>query len=1018
MVALTRFGVDASRFTIFMMITMLLAGAFSYTLLSKQEDPSVIIRTAVVSASYDGMDPEKIEALIADPIERQARKISEIDDIRTWVTPGRAVVFLDLHDSIPSEALTDVMQNIRNKMTEISHELPRGTMGPSVNTDYGDVAIASVAVTGDGYSYEELRESAKMLRKHLYTVEGVGSVELLGEQEERIWLEIDSKKLAAVGVQVKQVLSDLKNQNVVLPAGDIDVSGTRLILTANGELKTIEEVKNVLTRIPELSTSVRIEDILEVRRGNVDPKQTPTFFNGEPAIVLSVEMSDGQDLQVLGKNIQAKVHQIEQTQPVGIQYRFSTYQESKVTTSINDALMNVVQTVAVVLLVLILFLGWRSAVIVAFIVPFTVMFCVIAMGPMSIELQVVSIAAVIIALGLLVDNGLVIVEDIQNQLNRGADVREAAISASKQFSVPLAVASVTTVSAFLPLLLLEGSEGEYGYSLGAVVGVMLAGSWLSAIYFLPPLCVWMAKKQSASGDGENKLARIYGEFVQKCLPISPLILAVCAGLVVFSASLMSSIPKEMFPLSERNQYLIYMDMPKGTSISHTENEALSVIKWLGNKEFNPEVENTTLYVGDGGPRFYLALSPADKDPASAFILVNTADFEGAVVAAERAQSYLYENHPSARFKIKRLSMGGKESGIVEVKISGDDADKLLDLAKIVEDKLATAPGIIQNENDWGNKVINIEIDISQQKVRDLGVTSRDISEIMEAFYSGYHVSDFREGNYSIPMVIRANEEFRNSLEDLKSLSIPVNGALISLDQIATFVPNVELSQLRRENQRRTIKVSAKSSKLTSHELLAFIQPTLDSLNLPNTYELEIGGEIADSADVNGKLGAGLPIALLVMLAALMFQFNSVRRTTLVCLTIPLIIIGVPFGLMLMGQPLSFFGTLGMISLAGIIINNGIVLIDQIDIERESLPLAEAITIASKKRVTPILLTTLTTVVGLVPMALSGGALFEPMATLMIGGLLFGSILTLVFVPSMFYLFFNKRASFDKKMVAK
>lgn len=1006
MLALTKFGVNSSRFTVLVMIALLALGAASYQSLSKREDPSITIRTAVVSAANPGMDPIMVEELIADPIERQARKISEIKDIRSLVTPGRAIVYLDLHDTVPSEDLTDVMQNIRNKMTEITRELPSGTSGPMVNTDYGDVAIATIAVTGHGYDYSELRESAKVLRERLYTVEGVGQVELFGVQEERVWLEIDFKKLAAIGIQIRQVLADLQAQNVILPAGEIDVSGTTLILTANGELKTVEEIRQVLTRIPDLNTKVRLEDILNVRRGYADPKQTPTYFNGEPAVMLAVQMSDGQDLQVLGKNIQAKVNQVEQTQGIGIEYRFATYQESKVTKSINEALLNVLQTAAVVLLVLIVFLGWRSAVIVAFIVPFTVMFSVIAMSPMSIELQVVSIAAVIIALGLLVDNGLVIVEDIQNQIDRGVSKKEAAFSASKQFSVPLAVASVTTVSAFLPLLLLDGSEGEYGYSLGAVVGVMLVGSWISAIYLLPPLCVWIAKRSPSTENKESALERGYGRLVEKILPVSLIVLLGSYGLVFFSGSMMGGIPKQMFPLSERNQFLIYMDMEKGTAISRTEAEALAVVDWLNKGEVNPEIANNALYVGDGGPRFYLALGPVDKDPASAFILVNTYDAEGAVIAAQRAQQYLYENHPSARFKIKRLSMGGKESGIVEIKISGDDADLLLASAKQVEDAFASAPGIIQNENDWGNKVVNIEVDISQDKARDFGITSQDVSQIMEAIYSGYHVSDFREGTYSIPMVVRAGGEFRTNLEDLKSLSVPVDGKLISLDHVAAFVPKIGLSQLRRENQRRTIKVSAKSATLTAGQLLEHIQPTLEQLALPYGYEVEIAGEIADSADVNQKLAEGLPIALLVMLAAIMFQFNSVRRVTLVFLTVPLIIIGIPFGLLAMGHPLSFFGTLGMISLAGIIINNGIVLIDQIDIERQSLSLSEAISVAAKKRVTPILLTTLTTVVGLIPMALSGGSLFEPMASLMIGGLLFGSVLTLVFVPATFFLFFG------------
>ena len=1008
MLSLTKFGVDSSRFTLLSMVILVVLGTSAYFSLSKREDPSIIIRTVVVSASFPGMAPVKVEELIADPIERKARQISEIKDIRSLVSSGKTLVYLDLHDSVPSDALVDVKQNIRNKMAEVTAELPQGTSGPHVNTDYGDVSIATVAVTGDGYTYPELRDSAKFLRKQLYTVPGVGKVDLLGEQEERIWLEVDFRKLASVGIQVRQVLEDLQAQNVILPAGEIDVAGTNLILTANGELQTVEQVRNVLTRIPSLNTKVRLEDILSVRRGFADPKQTPTYYNGEPAIMLAVEMSDGQDIQVLGKRIKQKVQDVELTQGIGIQYRFTTYQESKVTKSINEALSNVFQTVVVVLLVLILFLGWRSALIVAFIVPFTVMFSIIAMGPMGIELQVVSIAAIIIALGLLVDNGLVIVEDIQNQLNRGTDVKAACFSASQQFSIPLAVASVTTVAAFLPLLLLEGAEGEYGYSLGAVVGIMLVGSWISAIYLLPPLCVWLAKKQNVQQDGENVVIRTYGKVVQRILPASLLVVVACYGLVVLSSSLMGSIPKQMFPLSERNQFLIYMDMPKGTSISQTEQEALSVVSWLGDSEANPEIANTTLYVGDGGPRFYLALSPADKDPASAFILVNTKDYQGAVVAAERAQTYLYEHYPAARFKIKRLSMGGSESGIVEVKISGTNINRLLALSKQVEDKLAEAPDMIQNENDWGNKVLKVVVDISQEKARDLGVTSQQISEIMNAFYSGYHVSDLREGTYAIPMVVRAEENFRNSLEDLQNLALPVDGKLLSLDHVAEFVPQVDVYQLRRENQQRTIKISAKSGTLTAQELLAYIQPTLDELDLSGGYEINIGGEIADSGDVNGKLAAGLPVALLVMLAAIMFQFNSVRRVTLVFMTVPLIIVGIPLGLLLLGHPLSFFGTLGMISLAGIIINNGIVLIDQIDIERKTLELREAIIVAAKKRVTPILLTTLTTVVGLTPMAISGGALFEPMAALMIGGLLIASVLTLLFVPAAFFLLFKQR----------
>ena len=363
-------------------------------------------------------------------------------------------------------------------------------------------------------------------------------------------------------------------------------------------------------------------------------------------------------------------------------------------------------------------------------------------------------------------------------------------------------------------------------------------------------------------------------------------------------------------------------------------------------------------------------------------------------------------------------MGGSESGIVDIKISGPGVDKLLALADQVEEKFAEAPNMIQNEDDWGNKVLKIIVDIAQNKARDIGVTSENVSQIMDSFYSGSQVSEFREGTYSIPIMLRAEKDFRDSLEDLENLSIPANGRLISLDQVATFIPKYELSQLRRENQQRTIKISAKSGTLPAAELLEFIQPTLDELDLSGGYSIEIAGETADSADINQKLGSGLPYAFLVMLTAIMFQFNSFRRVTLVFMTIPFIIVGAPVGLLLLNEPMSFFGTLGIISLAGIIINNAIVLIDQIDIEWKTHGLKEAIVIAAKKRVTPITLTTLTTVVGLTPMAINGGALFEPMATLMIGGLAFGSLISLFFVPTAFYLLFGTFSRFFNHVFRK
>ena len=1001
---LTRFGLRKSSLTIFLMISLLLIGLQTYIQLPKREDPAVVIRAAVVAAQFPGMAPERVEDLIAEPLERAAREIAEVEDIKTRITTGEALLTLDLFASTSAQELPEVFQNIRNKMSEAAGQLPEGTQGPFVNTDYGDVAIATVAVTGDGYSYAELWDSAEALQAGIYQLDGISKVTIQGRQEERIWLEVDSRRLASVGAQIEQVLNDLRAQNVILPAGQIDANGTTILLEANGDLETVDEVRAVLTKAGDLAGFVRLEDLMTVRRGYVDPPVDPIYFDGEPALMLSVEMAEGTDIQRIGASLRDRIADLEGTQPIGIQYRLSTFQETNVTQAVNGALSNVGQTFGVVVLVIMLFLGLRPALVIASIVPFTVAFALISMSRFGVDLEQVSIAAVIVSLGLLVDNGLVVVEDIQERISGGTDPAEAAQQSGGQFFIPLGVASLTTVAAFLPMLILEGSEGEYALSLGGVVAMMLLGSWLVAHYMLPFIASRFLKpSRKAKKTDDSRLLRWYESVVRVSLRRSLLCIIGCYALVVVAAGAFGSLKAEMFPLSERKEFLVYFDMPKGTSISETRDQALAFGEWLRDPEVNPEVRDTTTYVGTGGPRFYLSLNPADNDPASAFILVNTHSFEGAVAAADRARDYLYENVPEAQARVTRLSMGGAESGVVKIEITGPDADVLLTAASQVQGAFDQVPQLVQNQHDWGNKVPKIVADIAQDKARELGVTSQQISEIMDAYFSGASWSVFRSGSDQIPISVRASETFRDSVEDLGNLTVPSQGRFISLDQVATLVPQLEYSVIRRENEVRQITISGKSGTLSAAEVEAIIAPTLAELDLGPEYIVKVGGESADSAKTYAKLGAGLPVAFVVMLGALIFQFNSFRRTALTLMTIPLIAIGAPLALLVTGLPLSFFAVLGMISLMGIIINNAIVMIDQIDIERETLPYDEAILTGARKRMKPVMLTSLTTVLGLLPLALSGGALFEPMATLMIGGLLLASPLTLIFVPAAYRL---------------
>lgn len=1004
---LTRFGLEKSRLTILVMIGLLLLGSLTYFGIPKRENPAITVRTAIVVAQFPGMAPERVEDLIAVPLERAAREIGEVEDIETRILTGVAVLKLHVYDAVPEDELVRVFQDIRNKMADNAGELPQGTLGPSVNTDFGDVAIATVAVTGEDFSYAEIFDAADALRNGLYTVDGITKVSIYGEQEERIWLEIDTRRLAAIGVQLERVLGDLQAQNVILPAGQLNSDGTNITLEANGDLRTIEDIEDVLTRVPGLSGFVRLQDILSVRRGFVDPPDRPVFFNGQPALLVSVEMANDKDIQQLGRVLETHISELEGHQPIGISFNISTFQETNVTVSINSALSNVGQTFLAVLGVMLVFLGIRPAFIIASIVPFTVMFALLVMINLGIDIQQVSVAAVIISLGLLVDNGLVVVEDIQTKVNKGMSPYDAAIATCGQFFVPLAVASLTTIAAFIPMLILDGTEGQFAYAMGAVVAAMLTGSWLVAHYILPFLAARLVKPKKRETTKENWIVRGYGSITRALLPWGIPIIVVSYGLVIGSATVFSQLKAELFPLSERSNFLVYLDLPKGTAIEQTLAEAQAVDAWLRDPAANPEVRDTTLFVGDGGPRFYLGLDPAETDPASAFFVVNTTSPENAQIMEERARRYLAENAPAARARLTRLSMGGNESGIVEIEIIGPDGDVLMAAAEQVMAGFATVPNLVRNEDDWGNKTVKIVIDVAQDRARELGITSQDISSVMDTFFSGSTYSTFRDGTDAIPIVARAEGSFRDSLEDLANLSVPTSTSLISLNQVADFRPTLEYAQIRRENQERMITISGKSATLGAAQVEEILAPTLASLNLGPEYKIVIGGESEQGAEIQGKLSAGIPFALVVMLGALTFQFNSVRRVTLTFMTIPLIVVGAPIALALAGRPLSFFAILGLLSLMGIIINNAIVLIDQIDIERQSLDLDEAIVVAAKKRVMPVMLTSLTTVLGLVPMALGGGALFEPMATLMVGGLLLASPLTLFFVPPAYRLFFKR-----------
>ncbi len=1013
---LTKLGLSRSRFTALMMVFILTIGASLFMNFPRREDPEIIIRSALVFAQNPGLTSERMENLIAEPLERKAIQIEGVDEIHTLVQNGSVQLTVSLLDEVATKDIEARWQDLRNKLAEVP--LPEGTIGPSFNTDYGDVSIATYALTADGFSLKEMYEVAKEFQRELYTVEGISKIDLYGVQQERVELIIDSKKLGSIGVDLTSVIEQIKNQNVLLPSGSVIADGYDFRILISGDFQKLDDIQNMLIKIEDSENFIRLSDIMTVKRGYIDPLSKPVYYNGKPAIILSVEMASGQNIAELAKRLEAKFDTYVNSLPIGYEVGIATYQPPLVVKAVEGAVSNVIQTFAVVLAIVVFFVGLRAGLIIAAIVPLAISIAIIGMRMLGIQLESVSIAGIIISLGMLVDNGVVVVEDISKSIQKGKDKLEAAVETGKRYAIPLLVSSLTIIFAFTPMMLMDGAAGDFAFSLGGVIMVILIGSWFSSMYFLPFLAANLIKA-SKKDKKESRLNKLYKRaisFVLNRLLATGVIIGSIA-LIFVVTPLFNFIPKQMFPFADRPEFMIYMDLPSGSSSDETAKVALRVTDWLHNKEENPEINASVVYVGSGGPRFNLGLAPADAMSNTAFFLINTISSEVSEKYKVKAQKYLNENIPEAKFRVKRLAMGGGEPGKVELRIYGPKHNGLLYYAKAIEEVFAQHPSINENRNDWGDKVIMTKVEVNQEKAKLYGLDSQMISLMMKAYFDGQNVSIYREKDEQIPIIIRGEEQDRDKLSDIiNGVMFISNAGLISLEQVARLKGELNFSGIRRIDQEAVITVSAIADNVTSIDLFDYIKPTLDKLGLQeiserggnlNDYFYEIRGEIYDSQDANDTLAGMLPAAFALMIAAIMFNFNSIRRTLVVIMTIPLVIIGVPIGLYLFDQPYSFFGTLGVIALAGIIVNNSVVLIEAVDeLRKTGMELKEALITAGGERLVPILMTTSTTVLGLIPMSLFGGPLFEPMAFVLMFGLAIAAALVLFYVPCLYYLLFS------------
>ncbi|MGI9290998.1 MAG: efflux RND transporter permease subunit, partial [Gammaproteobacteria bacterium] len=736
---LADFAIAHVRFTGFLLIAIIIAGVSTYATQPRQEDPEITLRTAQVITRFPGLAPERVEELITDPIEEKIKEISEIDDIKSISMTGLSIVTPEAHARYYD--MDPIWNDLRNKMDDIRDSLPEGVQSLQVNDDYGRVAVVTLALTGSDYTMAELTDVAQDLKDALASLSLVAQVTLHGIQQERIWLEFDSSFLAQFDLTPEVAVQELRAQNVVMSGGSVNADGQVVVIEPSGDFRSLDEIRD-LPIDTEDGDLVYLRDIASVRRAYVEPPEGPAFYNNEPAIVLGISMIESSNVVEVGRQVKQKLDELIPLLPLGMNLDIAIFQPDLVQASVSNATINLAQTVAVVLGIVMLFLGWRMGLIVGAMVPLTMMVTLIGMSIWGVELHRISIAAIIVALGLLVDNGVVIAEDIRQRMDLGAKRLDAALASPKTLAIPLLTSSLTTVVAFLPLVLIDDTSGEFLRSLGQVLAISLLSSWLLAVSITPALCYWFMSEsvERPTTDPVDLHAgpayRAYGSLLSLILKHRAIFMLLMLGLLFAAGQAFQFVKQRSLGPSERNQFAVYVDMPSETHVTETIVATEDIVEFLLNEELNPEVTDVLSYVGTGGPRFFLALSPNDPQPNKAFAVVTTETDDQIDVVMQRVEHFLKRDIPQGSGRAEILFLGAAAPGTVELRVRGPNADTLRLLGDKIKNTFYDIKGVQAVRNDWENPIFKMNVEVDQERARLAGVTSEAVAAALSAVLSG------------------------------------------------------------------------------------------------------------------------------------------------------------------------------------------------------------------------------------------------------------------------------------------
>ncbi len=1008
---MTRWFINNNRVTWVLVAVLIFSGLNAYVAMPQAEDPGFTIRTAVVITFFPGASPERVEQLVTDKIEREVQQIPELDFVESTSRTGVSEVYVNIRQS--ETAMRPIWDDLRRKIDATRPELPREIIGPIVNDDFGEVFGIAYALTGEGYTYRELKDAADQIRDAMLRVDDVARVEITGAQEERVFVEFSNARLGELNLSPAQLGQLLQSQNIVIPGGEVTVGPERIALEPSGSFQTVEELAESVITLPGSADVLYLGDIADVRRGYLDPPERLMRFNGQPALGLSVSLREGGNTVRLGEATEALVAQLNLSNPIGLDLHRFAFQPLEVTKKVDAFVSNLGQAIVLVMIVMLVFLGLRTGLVVASLIPTTIAITFLVMSIGGIGINTISLAGLIISLGMLVDNAIVMSESIQVMIREGKDPVDAAVQSATELARPLLTSSLTTSAAFLPFYLSESAAGEYAGSLFVVVTIALLVSWILSLTFIPMIAAQFIRVDAVDNQAafDTPWYRRYRSVLKLALARPWITLGIAFGTFGIAMYGMGFVPQKFFPSSDRPMVLAELDLPPATAIHETTKAAEALEAFLASSEFEG-LDHWATFIGDGGPRFTLTYAPSQQKSSYAISVIELDNRENANALTGQLRAFAADNLPGVEAHIAPLELGPPVGKPVAVRVSGPDTARLFAIVDEVKAELASIAGTRLITDNWGTRSKKLTVDIDQTRARLAGVSSYDVATSLGANLTGIETTQYREGEDVIPVVLRSVAADRQDIGKLETLQIHAasTGRSVPLKQVADVSLSWEAGKILRRQRSRTVTVAADLEPDVSYTdvnktLVRWLEEDDQTWGLE--YSWELGGEAEASDEANAALSAKFPIAILLVVVLLVAQFNSIRRPTIVLMTLPLGMIGVVFALLLTGDAFGFMPTLGVVALFGIIINNAVVLLDRIEIEiAGGLAAAEAIVMASQRRMRPILLTTLTTIAGLIPLALSGGPLFEPMGRVIMGGLAFATLLTLVLVPVLYTLFYR------------